>query len=300
MAARGLILILSNIISSLGGFKPLGSELNIHNLTSILSSIFYLWLDYIKLVLDASRGTPIIMTIFLGSIFIASIGEWYLSNLPNKIRSNLCVADKFPSRFRSITNIKSDSGKTNFIKNNLFGDDEIIKLKCITKSLGLVKFTKESIEAQYNRYAKEANLECQIIIAPKEIALDNFEDAINELPYSFFSNKEFKIDLINEFGREYEENYEFLVKLLENDNINAKDYDYCGVPFLITENKSGFKKMLFLIKDKGTIGNRVGLYTDDQYFIETIENVFNSIWDISVEHKIYSGTKFIQVQKKSG
>lgn len=299
--ASPLILIYLRIISNAGGnFSPLASELSIQSLKNIIISFFGMALQYVNMVLDTSQGTPLIVIAFLGSIGIAFIGEWYLSNLPPKIKSNLCVSDKFPSKFKAITSIKSDECKIDFIKKEMFGNkkfgiqapdnpDTIVSIKGVTKSLGIIKFTSESIIMQYDLCTDPENskIDYRFLIAPEKMALNSFENAINDLPYGIFSNNKLRSGLTDDFVEEYKDNHSCMADLVKKRMIRVKEYDFCGVPFLITENKSGYRRLLFLVKDKGIIGDRVGLYTDDQYLIEAFEDIFKNTWAmISQKHEI--------------
>jgi len=303
-------IILKSVSINGAGFDTLGREIGIQSIFNIIINFVSLVIAYFDVIVDSSDGTPMIIIAFIGSICIATVGEWYLSNLSPTIRSHLCVSDKFPSRFISMPTIKAEKKKEEFIKKQMFGkprsnngdlisidscgqyvnSDEIIKIKCVSTSLGIIHYAKDSINEQFIKSIKSeiSKFDYRIVIAPEKNALDNFKRALDDLPYGISNILKLKSEFISEYKEEYIRNYTSLADLAGEKKVMIHEYYFCGVPFLITENKSGYKRLLFLVKDRGTVGNRVGLYTDDQYFIEALEDVFENIWYISQDHKIKS------------
>ena len=73
-----------------------------------------------------------------------------------------------------------------------------------------------------------------------------------------------------------------ILKGLETDDmVEVKDFYFGELRFLIVEDSSGGKKLLFSARDRGPMMNRVGLYTEEPYIVESFANLFDNTWSKS-------------------
>lgn len=265
-------------------FSDLASGLNPSSLISGFNNIFLILIKYIGIVWDydtksGMTSSPLVISL-AGCLFLSTIGEWILSNTTPEIKSYLACAEKFPSDFKVITGITSEKDNIADLLQKIF-KDKIISIRCVTKSLVWVDLLEKSIrkQSESNRNSdKRVDLDYRILKSPRDNALSDYWNAIDALPFPVVKSKKFINDEYNLFLEKYQKRWDKLLVLNDVGLVNARNYYFKDILFLIVENESRKYSLLFLVKDKGNMENRVGLFTEQPYFINIFINIFDTAW----------------------
>jgi hypothetical protein len=264
----------------------------------ILGSLFFvlnsliMWINlsggggaqYITSFLDRITSTLIFMQssikpIFIGTIILSTVGELGLYHQQHKHpRSLLAVSEKFPSDFMVITgkNGIREQSKQMFEKNK-----DIKSMKCVTKSCTMVKDIEGAIRQIYKEQRekegkKEIKLNYKIIKAPIDRAIEDFENAVNNLPLSM--EWLFKKSMIKNYVANLLKRNVILNRLITEGMVEAKEFNFGELRFLIVEDSRGCKKLLVSARDRGPLMDRVGLYSEEPYIVESFANLFDTTW----------------------
>jgi hypothetical protein len=263
----------------------------------ILGSLFFvlnsliMWINlsggggqYITSFLDRITSTLIFMQssikpIFIGTIILSTVGELGLYHQQHKHpRSLLAVSEKFPSDFMVITGKKGIREQSN----QMFGKNKDIKsMKCVTKSCTMVKDIEGAIRQIYKEQRekkgkKEIRLNYKIIKAPTDRAIEDFENAVNNLPLSM--EWLFKKSMIKNYVSNLLKRNVILNRLITEGMVEAKEFNFGELRFLIVEDSRGCKKLLVSARDRGPLMDRVGLYSEEPYIVESFANLFDTKW----------------------
>lgn len=246
--------------------------------------------------------------IFMGSLILSLFGESLLSCLPPTPKSLLAIADKFPSDLRVVCGIHpqikyklkllgqvvANGNKDSIQKLNnssaiyakideIFDNPSVEEIKCVTKSLVLAENILDHIEDQHK---KGKTINFKILKSPKQNAFNDFEIAIKRRPLSLgllITNHIRGDSTLNKYNR-FIDGYVLRDRDLEACQryygIQIKEYYFKSVIFMVAKYADGSKKLLFSIRDKGPMMNRVGLYTEELYIINIFERIFDDIWMI--------------------
>ena len=223
-----------------------------------------------------------IIHILIGTIMLSTAGEYALYRLPHKHpRSLLAVSEKFPSDFMVITGKNGIREKSNLM---LGENEDRISMKCVTKSCTMVKDIEGAIRQKYQEQGekegkKEIRLNYKIIKAPKDRSIEDFKNAVNNLPFSIEWLR--KKTMIKGYIANLLEGAAILKGLETDDMVEVKEFYFGELRFLIVEDSSGGKKLLFSARDRGPMMNRVGLYTEEPYIVESFANLFDNTWSKS-------------------
>ena len=148
----------------------------------------------------------IIIPTLIGTIMLSTFGEFFLYRHPHKHpRSLLAVSEKFPSDFMVITGKKGLREQSNL----MLGENEDIKsMKCVTKSCTMVKDIEGAIRRKCKEQGekdgkKEIGLNYKIIKAPRDRTIEDFKNAVNNLPFSieWLFKKKYDQELYSKFVR---------------------------------------------------------------------------------------------------
>ena len=255
---------------------------------SVASIMYYNLTDISSDFLNRIKDTLIffqsfIMYMFIGTIMLSTVGEYLLYRCAHEQpRSLLAISEKFPSDFRVITGQRGISDKSNEM---VVEDKEIISLRCVTKSCTMVRDIEEGIRRQYEKQGEregqeKKKLDYRIIKAPWEKVIENFNKSANTPPFSLGSI--FRMIQGENYAKKYKEEYEgqlkILDKLKEEGKVKVKDFYFGEIRFLIIMDSSGGKKLLFSARGGGPMMDRVGLYTEEPYIVESFANLFDTTW----------------------
>jgi hypothetical protein len=243
---------------------------------SILSSIILLdtgingFLDFFK---DFAVGS------IIGTAFLSSFGEGLLSiHSPNK-RSLLTVAEKFPSDFKTITGIKCDIHDK---ISEMFDDDIIISMRCVTRSLAIIDDIFDPIESQYiTNIKKRKKLNYKILKSPRENAIEYYDNSVDKLLPSLGDLRSNRKNMKKDFRLKYDQREKKLESLTNYGRVKCNEHYFQNTVFIITESSKGAKKMLLVVRDTGPRNERVGLYTEEPYIIKTFEGIFDAEWPLN-------------------
>ena len=263
-------------------------ELNTYykgNLTKSSYNLTDISLNFLNRIKDTLIFFQSFITyMFIGTIMLSTVGEYILYSFAHEQpRSLLAVSEKFPSDFRVITGKRGIGNKSN----EMVGEDkDIISLRCVTKSCTMVRDIEKCIYRQYekNREKEEeqenTTLDYRIIKAPWERVIEDFNKSANTIPFSLGSI--FRIIRGENYAKKYKEEYErrlkILAKLEDKGNVKVKDFYFGDIRFLIVVDSSGDKKLLFSARGGGPMMDRVGLYTEEPYIVESFANLFDTSW----------------------
>lgn len=280
--SSAILLILDTIMRCKLNLSDFGSNFGINTMEKIIDQSYNMSSNYLTFIYKTGDSSidSLFFISFAGSLVLAIMGEAYLSSTGPSSKSLLAVAEKFPSDFRVITGIHEGNDKIKQLLTENFENDTIIKIKCVTKSLIFVDLIGKHLISQIMVHP-DIEYSYQILKSPKERALNDKKDALFDLPFSLTNSIKNRENLYKEFKHEYDVNEAFLNELERKNYVEAKEYYFGEIIFLIMENNSGIQKLLFLVKDKGNINNRVGLYTESPYIIDMFNLLFENAWNIS-------------------
>jgi len=228
--------------------------------------------------------SPFVGSFAVGSIVLATVGEFVLSILPPTNRSLVSVMEKLPSDFKIITGMQ-ECGKYNLrshlgqeIKGHHHGVTDRLKLillkkdinqiLCFSKSLWIVERVSE-IEEEFE---KDFSKNVKVIKLPDEIA-------IRKLAKQAYEGYPSLDSLLGKRAVEFDESWEdYIERLYILDRYLCEDFDIGDLRFILTEYNDGSMCIMFLTRDLGPIGNIVGMYSEEPYIIENYYNLFENIW----------------------
>jgi hypothetical protein len=279
--SSAVLLIFNTIIQCKLTFSDFGSNFGIATMEKIFNQSYILSVDYLQLLYSSGNSwlDSLFFVSFAGSLVLAIMGEAYLASTGPSPKSLLAVAEKFPSDFRVITGISGERDNIQKLLKEIFDDNIIVKIKCVTKSLVFVDLIGNHIIGQAITHP-EIQFNYRILKSPKNRALDDRMNALLNLPFSLTNSLKNREGLYREFKHEYNIRDAFLNELRQHYNVKAYNYYFGETMFLVMENASGIQKLLFLVKDKGNINNRVGLYTESPYIIDMFSMLFENAWDL--------------------
>ncbi len=277
--SSAILLILDTIIKCKLTLSDFGSNFGIATMEKIFNQSYNVSTNYLEL-LYSSRNSwqdSLFFISFAGSLVLAIIGEAYLASSGPSPKSLLAVAEKFPSDFTVITGVYNGHDNIQKLLKDNFEKDVIVKIKCVTKSLVFVELIGDHLISQSITYPN-TQFDYRILKSPKDRALDDRMRALLDLPFSLTNSLKNRKTLYNEFEHEYNVREAYLNELIQRYNVRVNDYYFGETMFLIMENSLGVQKLLFLIKDRGNMNNRVGLYTESQYIIDMFSMLFENAW----------------------
>jgi hypothetical protein len=229
--------------------------------------------------------SPFISYFLVGSFVMATAGELILSAAPPTKRSLVNVLEKLPSDAKTVTGLQEcgrslGSHLVEEIRGNHHGvKDKLIKILvrkeikqilCFSKSLWIVERISE-LESDLNKDYRE---KVKVIKLPDDVAVRKMA----ERAYEGYPS----IDSV--LGKEAIEFDESWNKYVARSDILKKfhfiDYDIGDLRFIITEYADGSRCIMFLTRDKGPIGNIIGMYSEEPHIIETYYKLFNDIWEL--------------------
>lgn len=281
-----ILLIFDTILRCKLNFSDFGSNFGISTMAKLLNQTCIISEDYLKMLyVSGDSGVDSLFLIsFLGSLVLAIMGEAYLASTGPSSKSLLAVAEKFPSDFTVITGIYGKNDNIEKLLKDIFENDIIIKIKCVSKSLVFIDLIGKHIIDQVitnSEKLKQQNIEFdyQILKSPRERALEDRKNALLNLPFSLTNSLKNREGLFKEFEYEYNVREAYLNELERKNYVKVNECYFGDMIFILTENSSGLRKLLFLVKDKGNINNRVGLYTEAPYVINIFYIIFENAWN---------------------
>jgi hypothetical protein len=239
-----------------------------------------------------------ITTSAFAAIILSTFGELLLSMTPPKERKLVSVIEKFPSGFFTYTGLhernfedlfKEVKGKHHGLIDKLEqmlkpnNGDQIKTVKCAVKSslwliqqMDRILGSDDKIVDDNGKEIKRKNI-C-ILKRPDNLAiLDHISSTFKRDPSPdiFFSGRE---NDIKNFIRKYIKRSKILKWYM------TKEYDLGRMAFLAVEYTNDKKCMLLIVFDTGPRMNRVGLYTEEGYIVDSFTNLFDCAWSISTDY----------------
>lgn len=225
------------------------------------------------------------------ALIMSTIGEFMLSMMNPTERKLVSVMEKFPSGFFAYTGLHERNFRDFFqeFKGEHHGlidkieqmlkpktGDEIKTIKCFVKSSLWLVEQMDRLLGNGDSTTKVNDV--SILKRPDKLAI--FE----------YVNSTFKRDPSPDIfleGRE-KDIKEFIKKYLKRSKIlkkyTTKEYDLGRMAFLLVEYTNKKKCLMLIVLDTGPRMNRIGLYTEEGYVIETFDNLFDCAWKISPEY----------------
>lgn len=235
----------------------------------------------------------------IGTLVLATLGEFVLSIIPPTNRSLMCISEKFPSDFRICTGLQKSGVDmiTSEILGNHHGTIDELKevltskhlkmVKCFTRSLWVIEKI-ETINKDYFIGLNKHNM--RIIKLPDDVAEEKFaKDAFSRYPSLdyFLGRRKSQFD-------DTKEEYKKRLVLLEK--YDTRNYDIGDLRFILVEYCDGDKVIIFLTRDTGPLGTIIGIYSEESYIIEIFNNIFNTVWEIATPAPHLSNSiKYIDV-----
>jgi hypothetical protein len=248
--------------------------------SSLVSSILS---NYIQII-DKNIGIFVDNAIACatGTLMLATIGEGILIVTPSVPRSLLAISDKLPSDLRVITGHKGVDSK---LKEMLSRDKVVTKLRCITKSCSILNIIEMDIYNQFFEYEerkKQDGQTCkpclQIINAPEDKFLADLDKSLGKLSQrsiGIFSKRLNKEERINQYNKS-----KMILNNLKNDKMAEVRESYFGdLRFVSIDYENQDKSLMLIVRDGGSLMDRVGVYTEEPYIIDIFINLFDKKWE---------------------
>jgi|GEM_PF-3016119 len=279
--STSILLIFDILIKSKLNITDFGSNLSIGTFMRLMNQTYHIFEDYINILYANNHFVDSFFIISLiGAIILATVREGYLAITRPNSKSLLAFSDKFPSDLKVITGIHTKKDNIEKTLDDMF-NDEIIKIRCATRSLVAFDIIKDHIRSQYNNNLRKKSghrnkLDYIILKCTKKQAFDDKLEAICQLPFSFTNSMKNRNKLFTDFVEEYEKREKSLNDFVARNIVKSINHYLGEAVFIIVENRSGTQKILLIVKDKGVINNRVGLYSESPYFIEIFLTIFDN------------------------
>ncbi len=253
---------------------------------TVTSSSYFHELMVTQIIDYINKYNELLLWSAVGTGVLATLGEAILLFLPSNSKGLLTSSEKIPSDFKTITGIQCNKnlnnlytelkGKHSEIKdklNELLSEENLISVKYATRYLGLVEALDKYISESTN------NVKYFVLKLPKRLALDSYEQTVNERHPSIDLFTKERTEDIENFKNIYRIRSAVLSAYSHLKMIDWMDeYNFGNISFIICEYPEQVRKLMIFVRDTGPRNERIALYSEEPYIIEMFSNIFDAGW----------------------